>query len=144
MVIDSFSRDFGFLSNFFNSPMRIKGKIWPTVEHLFQACKTKDESVREKIRLCSTAGRAKRMGRKIKLRDDWEEIKEEVMLWCLRLKFRDPQLAKKLLETGDNILIEGNNWHDNFWGLCFCDKCKPHGGKNMLGKLLMKVRKEIG
>ena len=142
-MIKKFDGDFAFLSNFFICNLIIKGKTWPTTEHLFQACKTIDENEREKIRLCETPGKAKRMGRKITLRDDWFEIKETVMAWCLDLKVDKPEFAEKLLATGNKELIEGNIWHDNFWGDCSCPQCKDFIGINMLGRLLMKKREKL-
>jgi predicted NAD-dependent protein-ADP-ribosyltransferase YbiA (DUF1768 family) len=65
------------------------------------------------------------------------------MMRGLRLKFQDPKLRAMLLATGNEELIEGNTWHDNTWGDCSCDACKDIEGKNMLGKLLMKVRDEL-
>lgn len=68
----------------------------------------------------------------------------EVMLNCIRLKFRQhPKLKKKLLGTGDAVLIEGNTWHDNIWGDCSCPKCWNIEGKNLLGRILMQVREEL-
>ena len=61
----------------------------------------------------------------------------------LTCKFAIPELREKLLATKDAELIEGNWWHDNFWGNCLCSKCKDIQGKNMLGKLLMKEREQI-
>lgn len=79
------------------------------------------------------------------MRPDWERVKDEAMLACLRAKFSDPVLADKLLDTGIEELVESNYWHDNYWGDCTCShntQCK-NPGKNMLGTLLMQVRKEI-
>ena len=68
------------------------------------------------------------------------QVKDKVMLNFLRIKFMNAELRDKLLETGDSVLIEGNTWHDNYWGNCSCAKCKDIEGKNMLGRLLMQVR----
>jgi predicted NAD-dependent protein-ADP-ribosyltransferase YbiA (DUF1768 family) len=65
------------------------------------------------------------------------------MLQGLRLKFAIPELAEKLLATGDAELIEGTTWHDNTWGNCSCPQCENIPGENRLGKLLMQVREEI-
>jgi ribA/ribD-fused uncharacterized protein len=75
-------------------------------------------------------------------RDDWDEVKTKVMLDVVRIKFSNPILRKMLLETGEEELVEGNHWHDNFWGSCRCEKCGS-SGQNMLGKILMQVRTEI-
>jgi predicted NAD-dependent protein-ADP-ribosyltransferase YbiA (DUF1768 family) len=83
------------------------------------------------------------MGRKVQLRPDWEKVKEYYMELGLRLKFENPSLRQKLLETGSDELIEGNSWHDNEWGSCYCARCQNIAGKNKLGKLLMKLREEL-
>ena len=81
---------------------------------------------------------AKRLGRRVRLRSDWEQVKYDVMLDVVRAKFNQhPDLAQKLLATGDEELVEGNDWGDTYWGVC------NGRGKNMLGKILMRVRAEL-
>ena len=82
---------------------------------------------------------AKCLGRKIELRKDWNSIKDNVMEYLIRLKFKDVELRKKLLATGDTLLVEGNYWNDKYWGV----DLKSGKGENRLGKILMKVRKDI-
>ena len=142
-MIDNFTNEYGFLSNFYESKIVYEGIEYPTVEHAFQAAKTFDKKEREYIASLKTPSLAKRAGRRVELRRDWEEIKEDVMLECLRLKFAIPELRKKLLATNDTWLMEGNTWHDNYWGNCTCDKCKSIVGKNRLGHLLSVLRKAI-
>lgn len=144
-MIDFFDNEYAFLSNFYASPIKdINGKIYMTVEHYFQAMKTLDPVEREEIRVAETPGKAKRLGRIVKLRADWEEIKNSVMYEAILQKFTvDPYLKNKLLATGEQALVEGNTWHDNTWGSCTCAKCQDIEGKNELGKILMKVREEI-
>lgn len=134
----------GFLSNFYEVNIPIEGIMYPTVEHAFQAMKTLNVDERKKIAQCSTAGEAKRDGRKVKLRSDWESTKVNIMAELLVLKFMDSKLKQKLLDTGDTQLVEWNNWHDNFWGVCTCAGCQDKIGRNNLGKLLMKLRGVIG
>lgn len=112
---------------------------FPTVEHAYQAAKTLDLKARERIRLLPTAGKAKAAGKRLKLRDDWEEVKIGIMRGLLRQKFAPGTfLAGVLLETGERELIEVNTWGDRFWGEC------PRGvGENHLGKLLMEIRAEL-
>ena len=137
MTIDSFDGDFFFLSNFFPHSIMYMGKIWKTSEHAFQGAKTLDESEQETIRRQITPGQAKRKGRKITLRPDWENIKVSVMREILKIKFSDPVLAQMLLDTGDNELIEGNDWGDTFYG-------RVNGvGENWLGRILMEIREEL-
>ena len=142
-MIVEFDGEYEFLSNFYHSPIFYEGIVYPTNEHFFQAMKTLDLEERKKIAAADTPGKAKRMGRSVILRPDWERIKVDVMRTGLMLKFTDAALAKKLLDTGDEELVEGNWWHDNTWGNCHCTECSRKGGRNLLGMLLMEVRKEL-
>lgn len=109
-MITEFDGKYAFLSNFFYAPFVYDGIEYPTNEHFFQAMKTLDQEERKKIAAAATPGKAKRMGRQVQLREDWEEVKEAVMLKGLCLKFANEQLADWLLETGDKELIEENWW----------------------------------
>lgn len=133
----------GFLSNFHECQCSFEGWEYPTTEAAFQAAKTLDLHKRAMIQKCAP-GAAKRMGRALKIRDDWEEIKDDVMLKVLRSKFKlNKDLREKLLATGDAVLIEGTTgWHDCYWGVCNCEECGAVG-TNMLGTLLMKVRDDL-
>lgn len=141
-MIKNFEGEYAFLSNFYFSPMIIDNVVYTTNEHYFQAMKSLNPKERQAIVLAPTPGKAKYLGRKVSLRKDWEDIKEEVMLTGLRHKFSNPELRKKLLATGNEELIEGTTWHDNYWGICDCEACGGQG-KNRLGKLLMQVREEL-
>ena len=145
MIIDKFDGEYAFLSNFYPSKILYdECERWytPTVEHAFQASKTLSMEEEIDILASSTPGQAKRLGRVCYLRKDWEEAKDDVMYKFLQRKFAIPELRDKLLATGDATLIEGNTWHDNYWGSCSCNKCKGRG-KNKLGELLMKIREEL-
>ena len=143
-MIDTFRGEYAFLSNFYSAPVEFNGRLWASVEHAFQAAKVDDETA-EQIYLSSNPTVAKRLGRTGIMRPDWDAIKDDVMLACLRSKFqRNPTLHSRLMSTGNEELIEGNYWHDNYWGVCSCAKCKEKGltGLNKLGTMLMQVRKE--
>ena len=142
-MIVEFDGDYAFLSNFYPSTIYHEGITYPTNEHFFQAMKTLDIDERKAIAAAETPGLAKRMGRNVKLRPDWEKIKVDVMRLGLILKFTDAELAEKLIATGDEELVEGNWWHDNTWGNCHCTECSRKGGRNLLGMLLMELRKEL-
>ena len=142
-MIDFFDGEHAFLSNFYNASCIFEGKSYPTVEHAFQAAKSLDQAERDWIAAAGSPGLAKRLGRRVNLRSDWEKVKFDVMEECLRSKFADPVLKQKLLATDDEELVEGNYWHDNTYGNCFCEKCKGIVGKNMLGNILMKLRTEL-
>ena len=141
-MIDAFQGEYRFLSNFYKSALLFEGEIYPTVEHVFQAAKTDDAEERAAIRANANPVIAKRKGRKVTLRADWEEVKRDTMLKILRIKFADAELAAKLAATGMEELIEGNRWHDRYWGKCQCAKCGGEG-LNILGEALMQVRGEI-
>ena len=139
-IIDKFENKYAFLSNYYYSPITEEGITYPTVEHYFQAHKTKNADEMRKIAAAFTPGAAKSLGRQVRLRGDWEEVKDEIMEQGLKLKFRNRKLAEALLATGDAELIEGNTWCDNIWGNCTCPKCAKTPGENRLGKLLMEIR----
>ena len=142
-AIREFKHEYRFLSNFYGSSIEIHGKWYKTVEHAYQAAKTDNEDEREKIRLAKTPGKAKRLANKIELREDWESVKFKLMYLLVEKKFADNDFKKRLLDTGDAFLEEGNRWHDNIWGNCFCDKCKNINGQNFLGEILMQVRTKL-
>jgi ribA/ribD-fused uncharacterized protein len=129
MPIRSFTGTYRFLSNFDE-----RG----AVEWRFQASKTLDEAERAWVLAAVSAGEAKRRGRKVTLREDWEQVKDDIMLALLREKFADEILGDLILSTGTVELIEGNQWGDTYWGVC-----RGHG-RNRLGELLMQVRDELG
>jgi ribA/ribD-fused uncharacterized protein len=137
-TIDRFTGDHDFLSNFHPSPIEVDGILYPTVEHAFQAATTAIPEEKQALAETTTPGSAKRLGRKVQLRSDWEQVKVGIMEELVRLKFTThPDLGEQLLATGDAELVEGNNWNDRFWGVC------RGKGQNQLGKILMKVRSEL-
>lgn len=116
-MIDDFSKEeYHFLSNFSPSPIEYGNNIYPTVEHFFQAMKTKDEVQRRLISETGTPGLAKRMGRNVVLRKDWNQIKLSVMAFGIMRKFDDLELRKKLVDTYPHYLVEKNWWGDDIWG----------------------------
>lgn len=143
MINDFSKKEYRFLSNFYTSPFEYDGILYPTNEHFFQAMKTTDKVQRRLISEAGTAGLAKKMGRKAVLRSDWKKIKLDIMLHGLRKKFQNPELVAKLTATFPDCLVEGNWWHDNYWGDCWCAKCKNIEGQNFLGFLLEHVRLEL-
>jgi ribA/ribD-fused uncharacterized protein len=136
-MIDSFTGNNRFLSNFYPSRVEYEGDVYPTVEHAFQAAKTDDAADRARIRDAATPGKAKSLGRRVKLRPDWERVKVKIMHQILRTKFEDRVLAGQLLATGNEPMVEGNYWNDTFWGV------SKGRGQNKLGNLLVKVRQEL-
>lgn len=136
-MIDQFKGQYSFLSNFYKSFMTYMGFYVPTSEHAFQLAKGVNIEDMRYVSYASTPLEAKKRGRWIQLRPDWESVKDDVMYEILIIKFHNLELRQKLIETHPQPLIEGNNWGDTYWGLCKGE------GENKLGKLLMKVRNEI-
>ena len=141
-MIREFQGEYRWLSNFWPCRVVLDGAVYPSVEHAYQAAKTTDPAERARIRVCATPGEAKRMGRTVKVRPDWDQVKVEVMRGLLQQKFAQEPFRSKLLATGGEELVEGNRWHDRFWGRCVCPKCGGTG-QNWLGRLIMEVRAEL-
>ena len=142
-AIISFNGEFSFLSNFTVSPLVINDWHFATVEHAYQAYKAANDEDRLKVQSATSPSQAKTIGNTITMCKKFEQRKEAIMEMLLRAKFSDyhPQLLQSLLETDNAYLVEGNMWHDNYWGDCICRKCANIYGGNRLGKLLMRVRK---
>lgn len=139
-MISEFRGEFSFLSNFYPCGVELDNLVFPTVEHAFQAAKTTNMDDRLFISMLDTPGQAKRAGRKVTLRPGWDDIKIHVMRYLLHQKFAQEPFHSLLLATGEQHIEEGNAWGDRFWGV------SPVGsgnGQNMLGRLLMQVRREI-
>jgi ribA/ribD-fused uncharacterized protein len=117
--------------------------MFSTVEHAFQAMKTTDPIWRERVRMAATPSLAKRLGRKVPLRADWEQVKTKIMKTLLRMKFRSEPFRTRLL-TFEGPIVEINTWHDQTWGDCVCGKARcQKPGLNLLGHLLEEVRNEL-
>lgn len=131
---------YGCFSNFSAHPIKLKGKIWPTSEHYFQAQKFAGEPDEDVIRKAKSPMIAARMGRDRKrpFRRDWESVKDQIMFDALRAKFtQHADLRETLIGTGDAKLVE-HTVNDNYWG-----DGGDGSGKNRLGQLLMKLREEL-
>lgn len=143
-TIKSFFGEYRFLSNFYPCIIWFDNLNFGTLEAAYQAAKTLDPLQQLAIRDASTPGKAKKLGQAVDIREGWDSspdpLKYEVMKSLLAQKFswdKNPELAQKLVDTGDAILIEGNYWGDTYWGMC--------GGRGMnnLGHLLMELREVL-
>jgi ribA/ribD-fused uncharacterized protein len=142
-LIDDFRGPAYFLSNFYRRrPVRIGDDVYPTAEHAYQALKAVDPQERAWVLESETPLIAKRRGRKIRVVDYWADIRVLVMEQVLEAKFSDRELADQLIATHPHTLVEGNTWHDQFWGDCHCGRC-PGEGQNMLGVALMELRDKL-
>jgi hypothetical protein len=144
MAIERFDGGYKFLSNPWPCRVTLDGITYPSAEHAFHAYKTRDLAVRARFAALATWREAKRLGRSVELRSDWDRARKPVMLVVVLMKFtQNPDLGARLVQTGDQLLVEGNYWHDNFWGNCTCPGCAPAEGLNYLGLALMGVREVV-
>ncbi len=137
-MIARFAGEYRFLSNFYPAKVILDGVVYPTTEHAYQSAKSTDPD--ERITICGapTPWEAKSLGRNVKLRGLWNQLKFGIMYDLVWQKFSlHEDLKKGLLETGDQELIEGNAWGDTIWGVC------NGKGDNWLGLILMDVRKRL-
>jgi N-glycosidase YbiA len=153
-MIAEFKGPYRFLSNFFPSEVTVGGITYPTAEHAFQAQKTGSPDQRRAIAALASPSLAKQHGRHVDISENWYRIRKRVMLNVVTFKFvQNKDLALRLDETNGRVLIEGNTWHDNYWGQCQCGGQEgagicpdstafgaAHPGKNYLGRILMTVR----
>lgn len=139
-VINRFDGEYFFLSNFYQCTVTYNGITYGSSEAAFQAQKTLDIEKRKYFATLDPS-KSKREGRRlVDLRSDWDDIKDKVMYEIVMAKFiQNPNLADKLLDTGDKMLVEGNGWNDRYWGMDY--GCTV--GRNQLGKTLMAVRENV-
>lgn len=136
--IFGFFKEHRFLSNFHECEIEYDGIIFHSSEAAYQAAKTLDPEVR-KLFIHYSPSQSKREGQKIKIREDWENIKNDEMYRIVWIKFStNKELADLLIGTGERHLEETNYWNDKYWGADL-----KHQGENWLGKILMKVRYEL-
>lgn len=138
-VIYAFRDEYDFLSNFYSCQIEYQGLWYQNAEAAFQAQKCIHEE--DKQLFCGLpAAKAKRRGRQVPLRSDWECVKLGFMEEIVRAKFlQNSHLAGKLLATKERQLVEGNTWGDTYWGV----DIRTGQGENHLGRILMQVRNEL-
>ena len=138
MTIDSFQGPYRYLSNFSPHPIKVGREEWKTVEHAYQASKTSDRFQRRRIANATSPGAAKRIGRHVQLVSHWEQSKLSLMRDLVLTKFsQHAGIRQLLLDTGDELLVEGNTWGDKYWGQVDGE------GANNLGEILMAVRTQL-
>ena len=118
-MIKEFQAENRWLSNFWPVEIEFEGIKYPSEEHAYMSAKSRSPLWKQ---FCAnpenTAGKVKRRSKKIKVRLDWDSIKNGVMFECLMQKFTQEPFAKQLLDTWPQNIQEGNNWGDKYWGIC--------------------------
>lgn len=137
-MITEFNGQYRWLSNFHPCVIFRQGLYYPSTENAYQAAKTDNFEIAKKFQTIGPL-EAKRFGKRVAIRDNWESIKKDVMYECLCLKFMHNDLRAKLLATDPQELQEGNRHRDVFWGV----DLDTGAGENVLGKMLMEVRYEL-
>lgn len=137
-------RNYPEFSNFPPCSVNVGGRLYKNSEAAFQHGKLVDGHTDDRF-LNATGSEAKKMGKTVPLRPDWEKIKYEHMKTVLYAKFsQNPELKEKLLATGQEWLVEDTTaWHDNVWGACGCSRCVNKQSYNLLGQALMEVRSKL-
>lgn len=133
------NKEYGCFSNFYVAPFELKGLKWRTSEHYFQAMKFEGTEHFLELNKIEKPMDVARMGRDRTrpLRADWEAVKNDIMYEALVCKFEShEELMNILVSTGDAVIVEHTK-NDSYWG-----DGGDGSGKNMLGKLLMKLRNE--
>lgn len=152
--LTSFSDEYAWLSNFFPCNVRTSdGIVYKSAEAAFQAQKSLDMDERKTF-ATMTPVQAKRAGKRVKLDQKyWNNTRDVAMYNCCLAKFtQNPTLRQKLIDTNGTYLIEGNDWHDKYWGMVVKPRLNkrykhatPHEliGENKLGKILMQIRQQL-
>jgi len=135
-MITEFQGEHRWLSNFSDCEVLLDGVTYPSVENAYQASKSLVASERIKFESVK-AGKAKRLGKKITIRSEWDSVKLGIMEELTRQKFSKEPFKSKLIDTGNLEIQEGNSWGDIYWGIC------DGKGENNLGKIIMKVRSDL-
>ena len=141
-AIIKFRNEYLFLSNFYEGKIfTYKGCKFTNTEAAFHS--QKDPKRIKEFQMLRPS-QSKKLGRKVNLRDDWEEVKDQIMYEVCYAKFtQDLSLKSRLLNTGDVELIEGNNHGDRCWGMTYDLNYKQLIGDNRLGIILMKIRDDL-
>lgn len=139
MAIKEFENEYRFLSNFFEEKVVYENIEWASSEAAYQAAKFIDPEIKKQF-INLSPDKSKKLARKLsgQIRKDFHDIKYGIMYDIVLAKFSQHEyLKEKLINTGNEELIEGNWWGDIYWGVC------NGSGQNNLGKILMDIRSKF-
>lgn len=137
-MITQFRGEYNWLSNMYKCPVGYGNYTFQSVENAYMFAK--NNNCKDWLKFCleNPPNICKKESKNIKIREDWEEIKLEVMYKLLLQKFKQEPFRSKLLATNNENIQEGNFWNDIFWGVDL--KQNPNVGENHLGRLIMYIR----
>ena len=145
----------GFCSNWHPSGLVFCGREFCTAEHWMMWQKARvmgDTGSADAILETPTPRRAKELGARVKPYDDalWRDVREQLVYVGVREKFmQNPKLAERLLATGVAVLAEASPY-DRSWGIGLAEHDKRFRdislwrGSNLLGRVCMRVRSDLG
>jgi ribA/ribD-fused uncharacterized protein len=146
VIIDDFRGKYFFLSNFYLRTFTMYGIVFDCSERAYMWHKTDLQTEKDAIMAVKTPADVKEQGGPgfTTKKPGWDEIHRQPSMFSVRdaQYTQNPDLKQRLLNTEDSLLIEGNWWHDNFWGDCNCPKCICIPGENYLGKTHMSLREK--
>ena len=140
-MINIFRGEYNWLSNFYDCTVTYDGCEFKSVEHAYLYAKSPKDPDWLRYCLKETASIVKRKSKSIDIRGDWDDVKLDIMYDLLIQKFNQEPFKTKLIETGEQNIIEGNSWGDEYWGVNL--SVQPNYGENHLGRIIMKIRKKI-
>lgn len=143
-MINRFNDEYSWLSNFYKADIFYNGLVFPSTENAYQSSKSSETSFAVKCSLCEP-NISKRLGKKPEKKNPLFEKNKVNLMYELNLQKyeKHEDLRNLLIATGNKKIVEGNLWHDNFYGNCTCNKCININGKNHLGKIIMEIRNII-
>ncbi len=135
--IYGFFGPYRFLSNFAFVNVELDGEVYSSTEHAYQAAKSLDPEARAQIQRMTSPSDAKKLGKLIRIRPDWDDVKWSVMYDLSCQKYAQAPFTQQLLDTHPLHLEETNTWGDRYWGVC------RGSGQNQLGRILMSIRSTL-
>ncbi len=123
-------------SNWYSCSFTYQGYTWSNSEQALMYFKSFDKEYQKKIKKANNPAVAKKLGRQVKLRPDWDQVKLSLMIEILYAKFSQNADLKEILLNTNGVKIH-EDCNDPWWG----GGPNYPGGRDYLGRALMSVRK---